>query len=86
MVWENAIPRIQECLSLRPNRLPPSPVPLAIVFLWNQKGGGQHSLAGRGDPIRTTGEKDIAMVLCGVEQGVTKRCRLSWLLLRGLNQ
>ncbi len=35
-------------------------------------------------------ERKLALALCtelcGVKQGVTKRCRLSWLLLRGINQ
>jgi hypothetical protein len=42
---------------------PPPPLPQASESAppppWNQRGGGQHSLAGegRGEPIRTTGEK-----------------------------
>ncbi len=53
------IPRVPECLSLRPNWLPPPPLPPASVSPPGTK-GGQHSLAGEGaggEPIRTTEEK-----------------------------
>jgi hypothetical protein len=37
---------------------------------WNQRGGGQHSthlrVRGRGEPIRTIGEKAWHSIYCGV--------------------
>ncbi len=39
-----------------------SPAPSTVsgcVPPWNQRGGGQHSHAGRGEPIRTTGAKAL---------------------------
>jgi hypothetical protein len=43
------IPREPECLSLRPSWLPrPSPASECVPPSWNQREGGQHSLAGKG--------------------------------------
>jgi len=53
------IPRVQECLSLRPNWLSPPPLPQASARPLEPKGGGTTRLRVRvqGEQIRTTGEK-----------------------------
>ncbi len=55
------ISRVPECLSIRPNWIPQTPLPQASVSShWNQKGGGATIACwwvSGVEPIRTTGEK-----------------------------
>ncbi len=54
------MPRVPDCLSLRPNRLSQTPLPQASVSPPGAKGVGDNTrlrVRGHGEPIRTTGEK-----------------------------
>ncbi len=64
------IPRVPECMSLRPNWLltPPPPASECVPPLEPKGGGNTHlRVIGQGKPIRTTGEKSLALCLhCGL--------------------
>jgi hypothetical protein len=59
MQRDYTVPRVSQCLSLRPNWFPPPPPPPSECVPPRNQKGGQHSLRVRvqGEPIRTTGEK-----------------------------